>query len=256
VESAGTAPNPGGRGTVILGGDAMEHYSLEKWADFARQVIGEQERAAMQSHLENGCGKCSKVLSLWQHVHALARHERAYEPPESAVRSMKGSFAIRGPRKPGRAALAIVELLFDSSRSHVPLGVRSSGTASRQLLYGAGDYRIDLRIEPKVDSRGIAVVGQVLSSANPDEIVGALPITLVSGSKVLAESVTSPFGEFDVECDPKGPFELRVKLRTKELRLPLIEPLLREIEDHLEATVSKGINKSRPRNRIRTRKKA
>ena len=47
----------------------MEHYSLEKWADFARQVIGEREKAEMQSHLEDGCRKCSKVLGLWQRVH-------------------------------------------------------------------------------------------------------------------------------------------------------------------------------------------
>jgi hypothetical protein len=234
----------------------MEHYSLEKWADFARQVIGEQERSEMQSHLENdGCTKCSKVLSLWQRFQAVARQEHSYQPPDSVVRSIKGTFALHGPRRVGRAVLAVAELLFDSARNPLPVGVRSTGTALRQLLYGAGNYRIDVRIEPQPDSRKVAVVGQVLNSAEPDEIVGVAPVSLVRGGKVLATSVTSPFGEFDVECDLAGPFELRVQLPTRELRLPLTEPMFRGITEPLEPIDSKGVRKTPRRIRKRTRKK-
>ncbi len=234
----------------------MEHYSLEKWADFARQVIGEQERAEMQSHLENdGCTKCSKVLGLWQRFQAVARQEHSYQPPDSVVRSIKGTFTLHGPRRAGRAVLAVAELLFDSARNPLPVGVRSTGTALRQLLYGAGNYRIDVRIEPQPDSRKVAVVGQVLNSAEPDEIVGVAPVSLVRGGKVLATSVTSPFGEFDVECDLAGPFELRVQLPTRELRLPLTEPMFRDITDPLETTDSKWVRKYPRRIRKRTRKK-
>jgi hypothetical protein len=233
----------------------MEHYSLEKWADFARQVVGERERVEMQSHLENGCGKCSKVLSLWQRVHQLARHERSYQPPDSAVRSIKGTFAIRGPRKAGRAVRALAELLFDSARSPLPAGVRSSGTALRQLLYGAGHYRIDVRIEAQADSDKVAVVGQVLNSDDPDEIVGVVPVTLVRAGKVLSESFTSPFGEFDAECDRRGPFELRVTLPAEVLTLPLIQPASGGSNDSSETNDSKRLRKRPPRHKKRTRKK-
>ena len=234
----------------------MEHYSLDKWADFARQVIGEQERAEMQSHLENdGCTKCSEVLGLWQRVQDVARHEHSYQPPDSVVRSIKGTFALHGPRRAGRAALAVAELLFDSARNPLPAGVRSTGTALRQLLYGAGNYRIDVRIEPQPDSRKVAVVGQVLNSAEPDEAIGVAPVSLVRGGKVLATSVTSPFGEFDVECDLGGPLELSVQLPAKELRLPLTEPILRDVTEHLEISDSKGVRKPPRRIRKRTRTK-
>jgi hypothetical protein len=234
----------------------MEHYSLEKWVDFARQVIGEQERAEMQSHLDNdGCRKCSKVLSLWQRVHVAARRELSYRPPESAVRSMKGTFAFQGPRKATRGARSVAALLFDSAANPLIVGVRSAAATSRQLLYGAGNYRIDVRIETQSDSQKIAVVGQVLNSADPDEIVGAVPVTLSRGRKILAEAVTSPFGEFDVECDQKGPFELRVMLPSEVLTLPLIEPTLGDIEGVPETTHSKELTRKPGKRKKRTRKK-
>ena len=240
----------------MFGGTVMEHYSLEKWADFARQVIGEQERAEMQSHLDNdGCRKCSKVLSLWQRVHVAARRELSYRPPESAVRSMKGTFAIQGPRKATLGTRSIAALLFDSAVSPLTAGVRSATTTSRQLLYGAGNYRIDVRIETQSESQKIAVVGQVLNSANPDEIVGAVPVTLARGRQVLAEAVTSPFGEFDVECDQKGPFELRVMLPSEVLTLPLIDPTLGGLDEVPEMTHSKHLIRTSGKRKKRTRKK-
>lgn len=252
-----SAPVGGAWANEIFMGSAMEHYSLEKWADFVRQVIGEQERAQMQSHLDNDrCKKCSRILDLWQRVKVAARQEQTYQPPESAVRSMKGTFATHGRSNASRGIRAIAELLFDSSRSPLPAGVRSSGTSPRHLLYGVGgDYRIDIQIEAQPDSDKVAVVGQVLSSVNPDEIVGVAPVILVRGTRVLVESLTSPFGEFDLECDLAGPLELRIKLRTTEIRLPLSEPIPRDTKNRTEATDSTRLTNSRRRLKKRTRKK-
>ena len=234
----------------------MEHYSLEKWADFARQVIGEQERAEMQSHLDkDGCRKCSKLLGLWRRVQTAALREQGYQPPDSVVRSIKGTFAIQGPRRASRGVRAVAELLFDSARSPLPVGVRSSGTALRQLLYGAGAYRIDVRIETQADANKVAVVGQVLNSDDPDDLVGMVPVTLVRAGKVLSESFTSPFGEFDVECDRRGPFELRVTLPTEVLTLPLIQPASGDTIHTSETNDSRILKKRSPRRKKRTRKK-
>jgi hypothetical protein len=204
----------------------MEHYSMEKWIDFARDVVEAPEKAAMQKHLESGCKQCSKVRNLWQHVHEVARHERALEPPESAVRAIKGTFAIHGPRRKPRPAAALAKLLFDSSLSPVQAGIRSSASSARQLLFGVGAYRIDLRMEPQLDSDKVAVVGQVLHSSDPNEGLGALSVALVKGHQVVAQTVTGQFGEFNLECDLDGRFQLRVKLPAEELELTLIEPIL------------------------------
>jgi hypothetical protein len=227
----------------------MGHYSMEKWVDFVRNVIGERERGAMQSHLEDGCKECSMVLRLWQHVNDAARHEHSYQPPDSAVRSMKGTFAIQGPRRARRRTPTIVSLLFDSFLNPQAAGTRSATTTARQLLYAAGCYRIDVRIEPQIDSDNISLVGQVLNSANPGGSIGEVPVALIRGQKVLARTVTSKFGEFHLESDTEGGFQLRVNVLGEDLRLPVIEPVS-------EGTDSKRVNSSPPRTKKRTRKKA
>jgi hypothetical protein len=233
----------------------MEHYSMEKWIDFVRDVVGAQEKTAMQIHLGTGCKQCTKVLSLWRHVHEVAQYERHFEPPQSAVRSMKGTFAIHGPRNAHRGARAIAELLFDSSRNPLPAGVRSSGSNARQLLFGIGEYRIDLRLEPQFDSEKVAVVGQVLHSTDPTVGLGAVPVALVKGHRVVAESVTSRFGEFNLECDATGRFHLRVKLPSEELQVALIEPILAPGADrplvHDSKEISKLLKQGKKRNRKR-----
>ena len=45
-----------------------KHYASEDWADFVNgQVSGEQSQA-MQSHLDTGCGRCSKNVALWKKI--------------------------------------------------------------------------------------------------------------------------------------------------------------------------------------------
>jgi hypothetical protein len=104
-------------------------------------------------------------------------------------------------------------------------GVRSAESASQQLLYGVGDYRIDVRIEPQMDSEKVVLIGQVLNSADPDERLAAAPVSLFTGRKMLAESVTSEFGEFQIECELAESFRLVVLLADgKQVSIPLVEP--------------------------------
>jgi hypothetical protein len=204
----------------------MRHYSLEKWVDFARNVIHEDEKAEMQSHLETGCAACSKELSMWQRLQQVARREPAYTPSEGAVRTVNATFVNRATGRSSDAKTQLASLLFDSFRGPLLAGVRSSGSASQQLLYGLGDYRIDVRIEPQMDSEKVILIGQVLNSADPDERLSAMPVSLLKGQKVLAESVTSEFGEFQIVCDLQGGIRLVVALSDRqEVSLQLVEPL-------------------------------
>jgi len=204
----------------------MRHYSLEEWVDFTRNVIGEDEKAEMQSHLETGCAACSKELSMWQRLQQVARRASAYAPSEGAVRTVHATFVNRSTGQSGHAKAQLASLLFDSFRSPLLAGVRSSGSSSQQLLYGAGDYRIDVRIEPQMDSEKVVLIGQVLNSADPDERLSAMQVSLLKGQKLLAESVTSQYGEFQIECELQGGIRLVVALSDRrEVSLQLVEPL-------------------------------
>jgi len=184
----------------------MHHFSLEQWADYVRNALGYKDKAAMQAHLETGCKRCSTALNTWTRVLDAAARERAYEPPESAVRTVKalGAIHVRPRRVP------VARLLFDSLLSPAFAGVRSAGAAPRQMLYGVGDYRIDMRIEPSADA--LALTGQVLISADPARPVRDVTVKLTKGRETLAISRTNEFGEFDLECKVSGDLHLELSI--------------------------------------------
>jgi len=233
----------------------MRHFSMEQWIDFARNIVEPRERAEMESHLSDGCKQCSKTLSLWQRVSEVGRRESAYAPPDSVVGTVKGTFGIHGPRRAGRAVRVIASLLFDSAKTPLAEGVRSTATAERQLLYGVSNYRIDVRIEPQPNSGKVALVGQVLDSKTPGESIGKVPVSLCRGRKVLVESMTSPFGEFDVECDMGKGLELKVSLPDEELCLPVVEPTIERLGAISKVTESIDVRGKSARRKKRTRKK-
>jgi hypothetical protein len=223
----------------------MRHYSLEKLVDFARNVIGEDEKVQMQNHLETGCAQCSEELGMWQRLQQVARRESAYTPSSGAVRIVNAAFSSRSAGRLGHRKSEVASLLFDSFRSPLLAGVRSAESASQQLLYGAGDYRIDVRIEPQMDTEKVVLIGQVLNSADPDERLSALPVNLLKGRKILAESVTTEFGEFQIECGLQECFRLTVLLPGgRELSLHLVEPASIQAEDSTQAVENNTIRKT------------
>jgi hypothetical protein len=210
----------------------MRHYTLEQWVDFVRNVVDEAKKKEMQSHLGSGCKHCTKELSMWQRLQQVVRRETAYSPSSGAVRTVNATFANKRARAAGYAKSGIANVLFDSFRSPLLAGVRSAGNASQQVLYGAGTYRIDVRIEPQMDSDKVILVGQVLNSADPDERLADVSVTLSKGKKVLAESTTSQFGEFQIECHLDAGYRLVVMLPgNAEVALPLIDPVFGEVAE-------------------------
>lgn len=241
----GSAENP------TLGEVEMPHFSLEEWADFARDLVKGDQKTSMQTHLESGCKPCARVLGTWTRVRETATREKAYQPPESAVRSIKGLGAVHIPPKS-----PLVRLLFDSSRNPIAAGVRSAATVARQLLYGVGAYRIDLRMEPQMDSDKVSLVGQILNSADPAKHAAAIPVVLLKGRKVLAESQTNGFGEFHLQCDLEGSLQLRLTLpHGSEVRIPLVEPAKGIAAQALESLESSRVKTVAPRPRKSTRKR-
>ena len=203
----------------------MKHFSLEEWADFARNVVRQDLKKAMETHLESGCKKCAETFEVWRRVTDTARRQTDQEPPENAVRTAKGMYLLHGFRRPRSKKVTLAELLFDSFRAPVVAGVRSGTMPNRQLLFGAGDYRVDLRIEPQEGSDEVSLVGQVLNASNPNERLASAPVVLSRRNKVLAKCLTNQFGEFHIPCGLASECQLRVELPGKTgLAIPLGDP--------------------------------
>jgi hypothetical protein len=199
----------------------MRHFSSEQWTDFVRSTLKQEDRQAMQAHLDSGCEQCKADRAAWTQVTGLAAREHAYEPPVAALKMAKAALKLRT-----RAARStIVKLLFDSFQTPVVAGVRSSSSQPRQILYGFDDYRVDLRLEPNFDAEPALLVGQILSTDTPAAGLGRIDVTLTRGGQVLGTAHTNEFGEFQLECDLDGRLELQLTLPGGQaVTVPIVEP--------------------------------
>lgn len=230
----------------------MRHFSLEEWADFAREVVDRSTKELMQAHLDSGCTQCDEVLSTWTRIRQAAQRDESYAPPERATRLAKTLLPLHGKT----AKPSIARLLYDSFRNPVVAGVRSASTTARQMLYGVGTYRIDLRMEPQMDSDKVSLMGQVLNSADPIKAGAQITVTLLRGNKILGESQTNALGEFHLECSLEGQLQLLLALpRARDVKIPLLVPSAPTVVGQLDNTDSKQGNNKRSDKDVSTRKK-
>jgi hypothetical protein len=188
----------------------MKHFTTEEWIDFANDLVATRKRKEMDRHLEEGCSRCKKALSLWQKVRQTAKSAAESQPPEHAVRLAKAAFAAaRLERKPVRVP-GLVEVLFDSFLQPLAQGARSLGTETRQLLYRAEPYQVDLQIEAKPGTNNLVVTGQLLDLRNPDVPGQHVPVTISNLRGHVIQTVTNEFGEFREEIHASGDLELKL----------------------------------------------
>lgn len=201
----------------------MRHYTHLEWADLARGVSSKEDERVMRSHLETGCRKCAKEFAIWERVSLAAKRQLAIEPSQGAVRQAKAMFAVNAIAKP-RVKPFLAQLLFDSAASPLAVGVRSTFSGSRQLLFSAGEHRIDLRMDSQAGSQKLAIVGQFLDAARPEKMVDKVPVFLHTGPRIVAAAETNHLGEFQFECDAASGLELRAALPNgHEILVTLIE---------------------------------
>jgi hypothetical protein len=222
----------------------MKHFEILQWADFARGVAAEDERATMQMHLESGCAECRDALAFCDAFARISQKMTAHPAPEAAARLAKAICPARPKRVPRRAFRIPVELVFDSFLAPCPAGLRSSWQVGWQALYRAGDCSLDVRIEPDLRSSRAALIGQISNHVSPDTRMGDVPVCLKSGSRVVAETTSNQFGEFQLEYDQQRRLQLCIRLDGGSKRI--VTPLRRiAVEDAGRLTVTGG--RKRPR---------
>ena len=163
----------------------------------------------MKEHMEQGCERCSKIVSLWQRVRQTAETETNYRPPSDAVRIAKASFADSNLTEEQELSDSLAELLFDSFLRPVLEGARSSSLGTRQMLYRAGPFQIDLLIESQASGLKVVVTGQLLDLRYPELVGHNLQVTLSNLHGRVVQAATNQFGEFREEIENSGNFELK-----------------------------------------------
>jgi hypothetical protein len=188
----------------------MKHFSTEEWVDFVNQALTTNQTGAMQKHLATGCKSCAATVSLWQKVKNAAATEAGYQPSPATLRIAKAAFAASGLARKKKQAPGLVEVLFDSFLQPAVAGARSVVVGTRQMLYRAGPYQIDIQIEPKPGSNRIVVTGQLLALDHPGTAGTDIQVTLSNNRGHSAIAATNQFGEFSGEIENTGDLELSI----------------------------------------------
>ena len=186
----------------------MKHFTSAEWIDFVNQVVPDDKRKGMQEHLESGCRRCGQIMDLWQKVQKTATVAASCQPPDDIVRVAKAQFAIHGLRGKRKETNSLIEMLFDSFSQPALAGVRSVGAETRQMLYRAGPYQIDVQIEAQPEGNRLIVTGQLMDAVHPEVVGRDVFVTLSNRRGHLVKTVTNQFGEFHGEINNTGDMEL------------------------------------------------
>jgi anti-sigma factor RsiW len=198
----------------------MAHFDATTWADYVRGVLGERQRAAVERHAAV-CRSCASTIGWLRDVARLAAADSQFEPPPAALRHVRALFAIEQPRLVRTLPRLLARLTFDSLSEPLPAGVRGSSGLSRQSVFEAADYAIDLTVDQPPGSPRIMLVGQVVSRTAGREPMMATPVVLMAGTAVIARTVCDRYGEFLLEYDPQPRLRLHLVVDGGKRRIEL-----------------------------------
>lgn len=193
-----------------MGGRDMKHFSTEEWIDFVNHVVTSGRQEAMQKHLATDCKSCKETVSLWQKVSKSAAAEASYRPPADAVRRAKAAYLSTRLNTPQPESRTLVEVLFDSFRQPTLAGARSVVIGTRQMLFRADPYQIDIQIEPKPGASRIIITGQMLDLSHPGVLGRDIQVTISNNRGNSVVVATNQFGEFSGELENSGDLELSI----------------------------------------------
>lgn len=204
------------------------HYELTEWTDYVRGLVDHDRGAEMAAHLA-GCAAC-RELAAWQaRVATVAGRDRGFEPPAWIV---ERAVAIYPPRRESPfAGLPHWLATLTSGDWLVPLPAGVRGTAvARSGTFEAAGYSIEIRAERDDRSRQTQLVGQIAATA-PRTTVASLDIVLVDDQRVVAQTTSNEFGEFEFACGMR---------RSMALQIP-VDGATRRVDVPLRALLSDGV---------------
>ncbi|HWO02937.1 MAG TPA: hypothetical protein VNS63_27090 [Blastocatellia bacterium] len=200
----------------------MKCPSFERLIDYLDDRLSDSEAAGVASHLATSCTACGESRDWYQRVRSIAASDDSVEPPPWVLKRAVRIFdnRRRSPNLATRLGQAIASLVFDSNARPALAGVRSTETSSRQLLYLAGDYSIDLQIASSEHARA-DLIGQVLKKSDPTfESVSGLKLGIALGDQIVFSTVTDEVGGFTVSGIEQGIYDLRVELSEGSIMVP------------------------------------
>jgi len=188
----------------------MRHYEIEDWVDFVRGIVPREVREAMQQHLDGGCEICDASARFITHLAETTAADRLYDAASASL----ASAAIRAfaSRMAEDLNTLVASLIFDSALELQTVGVRATQPVTRHLMYEAGSYVVDVRLEQPSSGSGSLLIGQIVNRLAPETALSEIPVSLLAGKRLVSTSRSDRFGEFIIDYEEVPDLLLRFSL--------------------------------------------
>ena len=197
------------------------HPLLALLAAYQQGRLPAQQAAEIEMHLALGCTQCQKELERLQRLASLLTDDaRTPAPRPEVIRRAKNLFRSYGPAARPGALRRLIGVLVTSLTPG--LADARQAEVAHQVLFTAGEYDIDLHLNPESLASHWMVAGQVLSRGDALDGSSLLSAALLpqEGDVPLVHHSTGEFGEFDFIGVAPGTYTIRLRLVDAEILLP------------------------------------
>lgn len=168
----------------------FSHIPYERLVDRAEGRLTHTQTVALDEHLA-GCVRCQEEEARIEHMVAAMRHDESIDAPPALIARAVAIFRARvAEPAPSLFQRLVAVLSFENTTLTPALGLRSSGSGERQMIFTANEYDVDLRMA--AGEAGWVISGQLLGAA---EISGAATLTsdAISQTVALSKELTFAF---------------------------------------------------------------
>jgi hypothetical protein len=183
----------------------MACATLDDMLALIRGTMDGAAKAGIQAHMSSGCETCAENHRWLKEMLAVMEKDDSFDFSEETVAWSVAQFKAASATAPSRMQI-LATLIFDNIVPPRPVDVRSMAApaVSRQMLYQAGGYDIDLRMEELEGAGVILILGQIATTGKkPDELAG-MSVELARHGLGFEQEDTKR-----TETDTRGMFRLR-----------------------------------------------
>lgn len=191
-----------------------KHLSFEVIADMVEGKLSSDANSKATNHLTD-CKICTKQANELRKTIFVMRTDKMEDAPiniiQRAINVMPRNVLLD---KPSLIQKIIAAVSFDSSTFSPAYGVRSSGTAtSRQLIFNAGDFDVDIRISKQTGEW--VITGQILGDCKNGQVE-------LKNEHIRVEASLNDLCEFKLPPVKEGNYQLSLLLEEAEIEFPEI----------------------------------
>jgi hypothetical protein len=158
--------------------------SLEELLGLIQETLESRTKTEIANHLST-CSKCMENHRWLAQMLDLTATAESFDFPEDAIHWSVAQFKAASASAPSRMQI-LAKLVFDNLLPARAIEVRSTAppAGTRQMLYNAGNYDVDIRIEQLPDMNSFHLIGQIMAAGSTGSELEGSTVQLTAGAGV------------------------------------------------------------------------